>query len=207
MNGRNLLTIGILLAFLVPCGTRENGRGSAAAQGTTRTARDSKPTGPKADEESARALNEGLARGFNPSSKISTLPYFIVTFLVLGVLVAVLVYADRKYRQYQKEGYENPNLLFRELCGAHQLTKLERSLLRDIARELDLEDALPLFIDPKYFFQALEEPEFADSRRAIKYLLGKLFDLRPDTDPRLSDSAPHSGSETVSDSTLIYPKP
>ncbi len=200
MNRRNLLIIGLLLLLLLPPGGPV--LRIACVQGQSQEYRGK---GPKADPETAQTLKERFSREFDPSEKSTGLPYYLTAFVILGLLVAGLVYGDRKYRQFQKDGYENPAMLFRELCAAHQLTKLERGLLKDIAQELDLEDALPLFIDPKFFFSALEEPRFAESRKAIKYLLGKFFDIHSETDPRSTEWSGVQRGEVGGATTMIYP--
>jgi hypothetical protein len=178
-------------------------------------------TGPKADQLTSQSLKESFGQGFNPSARGRGMTYYLVILSILGLLTAALIYLDKRYRQFQKDGYDNPEMLFRELCVAQQLTKVERALLKDIALELDLENSLPLFVDPQLFVRALTEPRFIEQRKTIKYLLGKFFDIHSEMSPRFlalseegqnhsesSETVPsdaESSEEVGVNTTLIYP--
>ncbi len=194
MKPRHFLIIGLILAFLtcVLCQVQVYGQGSRGS-------------GPKADQNATQALRD-VSRSFQASTENRAgATYYVVALALLGILIAGLVYLDARYRRFQKEGYDNPEMLFRELCTAHQLTKLERGLLKDIASELSLENALPLFADPKYFLHALTESYFAESRKTIKYLLGKFFDIHSEKDPRFKLQADESLGAADWNTTMIYP--
>lgn len=176
----SLCWILILWVFLSPCLPVEN----ASAQSERRRVFDvdrsapSKPR-PAADTEVARNLRESLGRDFGPTSLRTNLVY-VAFFLVLFVIVAGLIYYDMKYRQRLQKAHDDPDMLFRELCIAHELTKAEKRFLRDFAGENGLKNPLSLFIEPKYFEQALERDDFASAQSTIEYLLEKLFDLTPE---------------------------
>ncbi len=160
-------------------------------------------TGQKADQTSTQTLKE-LSKGFTSSDR--NLSHYAVVFVIIAILIAGLVYLDWLYHQRRKGGFDNPQLLLRELCAAHQLTKLEQSLLNDIAVEYDLDDALPLFVEPQHFARALKEKRYAGQRKSILYLLEKFFDIRSETDARLGAAPPEPAkTETTFDTTLILP--
>lgn len=132
---------------------------------------------PKADEERARILREALGRDFGPNSFRTNL-YYIVFFMILAAVVGALIYYDVHYRRRFQSAYEDPDLLFKELCKAHELTRSERRFLRNFADRLDLDDPLPLFIEPNHFLAVMDDRDFTEFRPTIRYFLGKLFDLK-----------------------------
>lgn len=193
---RNLLQWNVILwMFLSPFLSIE----SVSAQSERRRVFDvdrSTPSKPRqaADEELARSLKRGLGRGFGSNSFRTNLAY-IVFFLFLFLVVGGLIYYDMKYRQRLQKVHEDPDMLFRELCAAHELTKVENRFLRDFAKENRLRNPLPLFIEPKYFERALKRENDDATRSTLEYLLEKLFDLTPE------DTAQR---KTEAEETILY---
>ena len=134
---------------------------------------------PKADEATKERLNQAFQEEFTTGmGDLRSYLYYAVFLIFLGALTGVLVYYDMNRRRAEMEGFDNPKRLFRELCAVHRLTAAERKFLRDFAEDADLEDPLPLFIEPRYFYDALDRPEHTASRQMIRYLLVKLFDIK-----------------------------
>ena len=63
------------------------------------------------------------------------------------------------------------------------MTRSERRFLRVLADELDLDDPLPLFIEPSYFTTSLENEHLTAHRKTILYMLKKLYDIRLEAYP------------------------
>lgn len=134
---------------------------------------------PKSDDATRDRLNQAFQKEFTTGfGEAGTYLYYLVFLVFLGVLIGVLVYYDIHRRRSEQPGFDNPKYLFRELCAAHHLTAVERRFLRDFAEELDLEDPLPLFIEPRYFYDALNDHGHGFSVQMIRYLLVKLFDIK-----------------------------
>lgn len=133
---------------------------------------------PKADDNTTQTLKQMMGRDFNSKMYGGNLYFFIVFFMLLFAAVVGLVYYDTNYRQ-NRSNLENPWLVFQELCKAHQLTRTERKFLKQLAQILQLDDPLPLFIEPKYLVGALENKNCAADRSSIEYFLRKLFDINP----------------------------
>jgi len=149
-------------------------------------------------QKSDAILTQGLRREFSSGSQGV---WFVFVFLILlFALVGGLIYFDIFIRRRHKAGFDNPRYLFTELVRAHGLTRVERQFLMDFAGKLDLEDSLPLFIEPKYFLAALDDDRFRASHGMIEYLLKKLFDIDPGNFVP-SKKPPESTGTT----TIIYP--
>lgn len=144
---------------------------------TKRSITPSRPR-PKADEETTQALRQGMGKGFMTGFSDGNLYLYLGFFVILFTVIVGLVYYDANYRQHHSN-LENPWIVFRELCKAHQLTWTEAKFLKKLAVELDLDDPLPLFIEPRYFVGALENKALESSKPTIQYLLKKFFGIKP----------------------------
>lgn len=166
-------------------------------------------TRPKADDETRDRLNRALQDEFtNGLGTAGSYLYYLAFLLFLGILIGVLIHYDLRRRSREKTGYDNSKLLFRELCAAHQLTAVERRFLRDFAEDNDLEDPLPLFIEPHYFYDALDGRRYDDFSRMLRYLLVKLFDIKVAQETKATDSGlkgPKSADKHTE--TTIYVPP
>ncbi|MDR2345976.1 MAG: hypothetical protein LBE18_07910 [Planctomycetaceae bacterium] len=103
--------------------------------------------------------------------------------VVIGflTLIAVAVIFERYLVYRMKITADSPTALFIELCAAHQLTRMERSLIERVAEAADINDPLPIFIEPKYLQNAIDNPIFRSLRQSIEYLLAKLFETKSET--------------------------
>lgn len=134
--------------------------------------------------------------------------YYVIFLIFLGGLIGVLAYYDFNRRKSEKSGFDNSPHLFRELCAAHHLTAVERRFLRDFAEDNDLEDPLPLFIEPRYFYDALDERRHDDFSRMLRYMLVKLFDIKVVQETKATDSGLRSSkSADKHTETTIYVPP
>ena len=104
-----------------------------------------------------------------------------IVFLVIAVCVvagatAALVLFERYHRtRNTKNGYYSASRLFRELCQAHDFTNEQQTILKNIARELQLESPAVLFIEPKHLELALAESAVASPPESIRQIFKALF--------------------------------
>ena len=142
-------------------------------------------------------LREGMGNAFRTGANGTWI--FVIFFLFLIVLTVGLIYFDIYIRQRNKAGIDNPHYLFTELVRAHDLNRVEKHFLSDFADESDLEDPLPLFIEPEYFLAALDDDRFRESHRMIAYLLKKLFNIEhADFQmPKTPQKQTYSGATTI----------
>lgn len=201
---------GILIALapvVLACFDPGIGR-SYAQQGDGRnifeTKRSSAPSTPrpKTDEAITNTLREAFQQDFGPNS-VQTYFVFLGFFLILGGVVIVLVRYDVKHRRRFRSAYEDPDFLFRELCAVHGLTKAERRFLRNLADDLELDDPLPLFIEPKHFLRATDAEKYQTHKSMLHYFLEKLFDFESEESDSSIVSGTHPGGATVMDPPSI----
>ncbi len=154
---------------------------------------------PNADEAIRQRFSE-ISENFGSNFSVV---YYIAFFVFLAAVVGILVYYDLMVRRKNGPDYDNPRVLFRELCATHRFTAAEKRFLKNLAEDLDLEDPLPLFIEPSYFVQALEDARFDASGQMLRYLLGKLFDIKvaAATQKHVPSTDQHS------DTTVLVPSP
>ncbi|MDR0871819.1 MAG: hypothetical protein LBN39_13635 [Planctomycetaceae bacterium] len=133
---------------------------------------------PKADQSKKQVLQTMMSEEFSPTFGDTRTYLLVFGFLLIVALFIIAVYnIDARYRDMFKPGYENPPALFREVCAAHQLTLSERHFLKRFAEEADLDNPLPLFIEPQHFLSALQDARFDASKEMLWYFLVKLFDI------------------------------
>lgn len=136
----------------------------------------------KADEAARQRLQEAMSDEFSPTLGDPQTYLMFFGFFILIVLLVVVVYSfNLRYRETLRPDYNDPNALFRELCSAHQLTMRERWFLKKFADDAELENPLPLFIEPQHFLGALQETDFDAHQEKIRYFLAKLFDIHGET--------------------------
>ncbi|MDR1485225.1 MAG: hypothetical protein LBT09_10435 [Planctomycetaceae bacterium] len=102
----------------------------------------------------------------------------VIGFIALIVLALLL---ERYFVYRMKTVADSPAALFVELCAAHQLTRMERNLLERVAESADMNDPLPVFMEPKYLQEAIDNRKFKDLQQMIEYLLTKLFENKSDS--------------------------
>lgn len=97
--------------------------------------------------------------------------------LRLGILIVVgfLVVSTLAYWYRTKEPswrYYSRSALWRELCRTHELSALERRLLREVSRRARLEPAAAVFLNPA----ALEAARRDEPDRSRQEELGALYE-------------------------------
>ncbi len=105
-----------------------------------------------------------------------------VVVVVASVVLSFWLYDRYSRSRSTKGGYTSIRGLFRDLCKAHELSRPQQVLLRKIAKELNLDDPLPLFIEPRYLLRALSDHLVPDSSDAIRTIVETIFseDVAPD---------------------------
>jgi hypothetical protein len=104
------------------------------------------------------------------------------TFVIGIIALIILAVLFERYLMYRvKLTADSPAALFVELCAAHQLTRMERHLIERVAEVADISDPLPVFMEPKYLTDAMENENFQDVKQIIEYLSIKLFESKLDS--------------------------
>ncbi len=152
----------------------------------------------KVDRQNSEFWKE-TSRQFTTRSDSQGTLFFFGFFVFLLALTGGLIYFDYYYRKRSQAIIDNPAYLFAELVRAHELTRAEKRFLTDFANGFDLEDPLPLFIEPKYFLAALDDNRYAETHKTIEYLLKKLFDISRTEEPSFDASRirTFSGATTI----------
>jgi len=116
---------------------------------------------------SNRFGNQGWASNFT---------LLVIAICIVAGIVLVSILVERYYRSRNtKNGYFSHNRLFRELCQAHEFTNEQQVILKNIARELQLESPVVLFIEPKHLELALTESVVASPPELIRQIFKALF--------------------------------
>ncbi|GHT25417.1 hypothetical protein FACS18942_00170 [Planctomycetales bacterium] len=124
-------------------------------------------------------LKEAFKREFGAGPKKSYDTFIIFFSLILLFLfLGGLIYYETIFIK-QRGDLENPWVVFKELCKAHQLNRSDRLVLQRAADELDLDDPLPLFIEPRFLKSLLENKDFQTDRLTVLKLLHQFFGIEP----------------------------
>ena len=113
----------------------------------------------------------GGGRGQASNTKL-----LIVAGCVVAAITVTLVLVGRYHKSRNtKDGYYSRNELFRDLCRTHEFTNYQQTLLKSIAKELQLKNPAVLFIEPKHLELALVEPVVPYPQEAIRQIFKELF--------------------------------
>jgi hypothetical protein len=110
----------------------------------------------------------------------STLSQYMLWIAAIGAVALAVVgfhlwNVSRKSRDRGETA--SPEDLMAELCKAHELSRIEQTLLMKIARDQQLAQPAALFIDPQPFARAVDEPGVdAHVCRALRVKLFGAFD-------------------------------
>jgi len=127
-------------------------------------------------EEKTEIMRHQFGHGGNSSISNTTLLIIAVCVIVGGL--GTLFVVDRVYRVYNtKNGYYSPGKLFRELCQSHEFTKYQQTILRDIARELQLKNPVVLFVEPRHLELAITEQVVRHPQESIRHIYSELFGI------------------------------
>ncbi len=121
---------------------------------------------------SAADLGKAFTNYSKRSSSLSDNWFIFAAFAAIAVFWVVLFYWD-KYRQKLVRRGQNPKTLFVELCRAHSLNRVERSLLSRIAEAKQLSMPSLLFVDP-HILQNVAANTRSNSKE-IRLLAKKMF--------------------------------
>ena len=104
--------------------------------------------------------------------------------VVAAVAIGLAFYLARRFRASRKEESRfKPKQLFSELCGAHELNRKQRRILKKLAGRLHLRHPAALFLDATAIEQALRMPQFLDQHEELEAIEERLFPAeRPDSD-------------------------
>ncbi|MGL4943108.1 MAG: hypothetical protein ACRC46_07950 [Thermoguttaceae bacterium] len=146
----------------------------------------------KPDTPRSRSFFNTFRRRFDPNRPVEVLPYITPILVVAGligvVMIGVIAYNNLVLRYTKKNGFDSPKRLFDELCMLHEILRSERQFLKLFAETRGLPDPLTLFVEPKFFLDAQQNPDFSRHRVMLEGLLIKMFGI-----PEEIDSVP-SGS-------------
>ena len=99
-------------------------------------------------------------------------------FLGITTMIAVGAFAWRMWMQKRAEREQSdPMFLVHELNVAHQLSDLEKRLMKELSEKYSLPTPLKIFVEPGYLLDAWESESFASSQPTVQKLLSKLFDI------------------------------
>ena len=104
-------------------------------------------------------------------------PYELLILSSVTVLVVIaMVWRKSSRRRRRDFDYNSPPRLFSELCRAHQLTRSNRRLLKQLAAARNLKSAATLFVEPEYFDLTILPPALKPSAQELRQLRHRLFD-------------------------------
>jgi hypothetical protein len=109
---------------------------------------------------------------FQPSDLI---PWIVVSAVVIGGL-AILA---RVMARREKQAFDSPRALFRELSRAHGLDFANRQLLRRLARSAGVKQPARLFLEPQRFEPTNLPKDLQEKWPAIESLRARLFGQGP----------------------------
>lgn len=116
---------------------------------------------------------DAIAREFDRG--VSAKGLMILGIVVVSVLLLVSVLAHWYRTKEQSWRYSNQSALWRDLCGMHELTALERRYLRDAARGAGLEPAAAIFLNPTALDTASQSAQGTERARELRAISRKLF--------------------------------
>ncbi len=120
-----------------------------------------------------RAFSDQFGR--NPNRASNTMLLIYAGCFAVGITIT-LICVERYYRSRStKDGYYSKGQLFRELCKAHEFNQYQQTVLRSIAKELQLNNPAALFIEPKHLELALIEPVVRYPQESIRQIFNELF--------------------------------
>lgn len=97
----------------------------------------------------------------------------VVAIVAVSALLYLLNYCYSRYAN--RQNYNSPASLFRELCKAHRLDRQARHLLWRVARWQRLSHPARLFLEPERFEPINLSPELEQHSAELFELRGRLF--------------------------------
>ena len=130
-----------------------------------------------AQRDDAKQIFESISDSLSAkSSKDHQFGEFFLLLFAGAVLIFITWLAYQFYVQRkQSVSPDSAWALYKKLCQVHNLSLKERSVIRKVRRWNELEDPLPLFIEPNYFKQILADEKMIRFHLVVQELLKKLF--------------------------------
>ena len=101
----------------------------------------------------------------------------LLLLIVAGAVIAFTIWLAYQFLKQRKELASPVTVhgIYKKLCRIHNLTIIERYMLHKVRKQTGLDDPLPLFVEPKYFSQVLEDKNMSAYRLTIHKIMQKLF--------------------------------
>ena len=115
-----------------------------------------------------------ISRHLQESQGMTTRDLLIFSAIgaAIGLLVLVLTFTGRAMGWWSRH---SSTMLFRELCGAHELSASHRRLLRKLARSHGIKDQALIFLLPEKFEPESLPPPLRRRSAEIAVLRDELF--------------------------------
>ena len=124
-----------------------------------------------------------LGSGFQgEKSGLSFNDVMLLVSVIALVCMSFWMLARVMAKQDRKQGFNNPKELFKSLCQAHGLSRGEQSLLKQLARQKQLELPARVFLEPG-MFQPDNLPTDLKAQAARYQSLGKRLFAVPVAEP------------------------
>ena len=131
-----------------------------------------------AQNEKAKQIFENINDTFSAKSPAKDHQFgeFFLLIIAGVVLIFVIWFAYQLYAQRKQNlSIDSAWGLYKKLCQVHNLSLKERHVIRKVFRWNELDDPLPLFVEPNYFKQILADETKPYFHAVIQGLLNKLF--------------------------------
>jgi hypothetical protein len=126
------------------------------------------------EPSTGREIIDGINKHFTANPKPPVPYWFPVTITVFASLLIIwVIYQICSY--FQKIDADNPWSLYKQLCKVHHLNFIEKRVIHKLLQENQLNDPLPIFVEPEYLKKAIDDDSLKNDRMVVQILLDKLF--------------------------------
>ena len=132
-----------------------------------------------ADDKHSKQIFDGISKQFSSSSpaKGQQSGELFLLLITAAVLVFVVWLAYQFFGQKEKHTTaDNAWDVYKKLCRAHNLNVTEKHVVRKVYRQIGLDDPLPLFVEPEYFRQTLNDESMSSCHSIVRDIMKKLFE-------------------------------
>ena len=143
-----------------------------------------------AQTETANQIFENISDKFSVKSpsKDHQFGEFFLLFLAGVVLIFMAWLAYQLYVQRSRNlSPDSAWGVYQKLCQVHNLNFQERLVIRKVFHWNELEDPLPLFVEPNYFKQILADETKARFHGVVRGILDKLFSSKQELSQELQE--------------------
>jgi len=95
--------------------------------------------------------------------------------ILAGVVVATLLLTHLLTREERLRRTNDPWSLFRSLCRAHRLQRVQVRLLHRVARAQQVDHPARLFLEPERYQIGCDDPQFGRDRAMLAQIASRLF--------------------------------